>query len=58
MLDGDWSSDVCSSDLIYRNATTDWGARNSERYFGSADLGWQELPGLKLKAAAAAALQR
>lgn len=49
--------ETIAPDRVYRIATTDWGARNSERYFGSADLGWQELPGLKLKAAAAAALQ-
>ncbi len=44
-------------DRRYRIATTDWGARNSARYFG-LDLGWQELPGAKLKAIATAALQR
>lgn len=50
--------ETIAPDRIYRIATTDWGARNSERYFGSADLGWQESPGLKLKTAATAALQR
>jgi len=50
--------EMIAPDRRYRIATTDWGARNSERYFGSAELGWQELPGLKLKAAAQAALQR
>ncbi|MDB6115639.1 MAG: hypothetical protein JWQ62_2584 [Lacunisphaera sp.] len=41
----------------YRIATTDWGARNSAKYFGAAPLAWQELPGWKLKGLAAAALQ-
>ena len=35
----------------YRIATTDWGARNTERYFGEPKLEWQEVAGLKLKAA-------
>jgi 5'-nucleotidase / UDP-sugar diphosphatase len=33
----------------YRIATTDWGARNSQAYFGSPEIPWQELPGPKLK---------
>jgi 5'-nucleotidase / UDP-sugar diphosphatase len=33
----------------YRIATTDWGARNSQAYFGSPDILWQELSGPKLK---------
>lgn len=49
--------DTIAPDRRYRIATTDWGARNSVRYFGS-DLGWQELPGARLKALATAALQR
>lgn len=49
--------ETIAPDRRYRIATTDWGARNSQRYFGSADIGWQELPTLKLKAAAIAALQ-
>lgn len=36
----------------YRIATSDWGARNTDRYFGLPALAWHELPGLKLKAAA------
>lgn len=44
-------------DRRYRIATTDWGARNSGRYFGS-ELGWQELPGVKLKDAVLGALRR
>lgn len=40
----------------YRIATTDWGARNTANYFGTVPLAWQEQPGLKLKALAAAAL--
>ena len=40
----------------YRIATTDWGAKNTARYFGEPAIAWQELPGLKLKAAALAAL--
>jgi 5'-nucleotidase/UDP-sugar diphosphatase len=49
--------DAIAPDRRYRIATTDWCARNSRRYFGST-LNWQELPGLKLKAAALAALPR
>ncbi len=33
----------------YRIATTDWGARNSQSYFGSPAIEWRELPGLKFK---------
>jgi 5'-nucleotidase/UDP-sugar diphosphatase len=40
----------------YRLATTDWGARNSARYFGEPAINWQERPGLKLKAAVLPAL--
>ena len=40
----------------YRIATTDWGARNTDRNFGRPTLVWQEQPGLKLKAAALAGL--
>jgi 5'-nucleotidase / UDP-sugar diphosphatase len=47
--------EVIAPDRRYRIATTDWGARNSLRYFGSS-LGWQERPDLKLKAAALTAL--
>jgi 2',3'-cyclic-nucleotide 2'-phosphodiesterase (5'-nucleotidase family) len=40
----------------YRIATTDWGAKNTERYFGAPAIAWREQPGLKLKAAALRAL--
>lgn len=36
----------------YRIATTDWGAKNTARYFGEPALAWTEkAPGLRLKAA-------
>jgi len=47
---------VIAPDRRYRIATTDWGARNSVAYFGASPK-WQEVPGLKLKALAIAALQ-
>ena len=40
----------------YRLATTDWGAKNTARYFGEPVLTWQEQPALKLKAAILPAL--
>jgi len=40
----------------YRIATTDWGARNTDRYFGSPGLEWREAPGLMLKPAVLAAM--
>jgi 2',3'-cyclic-nucleotide 2'-phosphodiesterase (5'-nucleotidase family) len=40
----------------YRIATTDWGARNTARYFGEPALTWKEAPGLMLKPAIQAAL--
>lgn len=40
----------------YRIATSDWGARNTARYFGAPALTWREAPGLTLKAAVRAAL--
>jgi len=33
----------------YRIATTDWGARNTARYFGEPALAWQEQSGVSLK---------
>jgi 2',3'-cyclic-nucleotide 2'-phosphodiesterase (5'-nucleotidase family) len=40
----------------YTIATTDWGARNSQAYFGEPAIGWQEKPGLRLKTLVPAAL--
>lgn len=40
----------------YRIATTDWGARNTNRYFGVPALVWREAPGLTLKAAVISSL--
>lgn len=40
----------------YRLATTDWGARNTARYFGEPAITWREQAGLKLKAAVLARL--
>lgn len=41
----------------YRIATTDWGAKNTARYFGEPVIAWREAPpGLKLKAAVLPAL--
>jgi len=40
----------------YRIATTDWGAKNTARYFGEPAIVWSEQPGLKLKAAVLARL--
>ncbi len=43
----------------YRIATTDWGARNTARYFGEPAIVWTEIaPVLKLKAAVQPALAR
>ncbi len=42
----------------YRIASTDWGARGIDRALGEPKLTWQEVPGLKLKAAALTALNR
>lgn len=42
----------------YRIATTDWGARNTARYFGEPGLSWTEALGLKLKVIVQAALNR
>lgn len=40
----------------YRIATTDWGAKNTARYFGEPAITWIELAGLRLKAAVLAKL--
>jgi 2',3'-cyclic-nucleotide 2'-phosphodiesterase (5'-nucleotidase family) len=50
--------EAIAPDRRYRIATTDWGARNSERYFGSADISWKPVADLKLKAIAIEALHR
>lgn len=41
----------------YRVATTDWGMKNRARYFGSAEIAFEERRELKLKAIVAEALQ-
>ncbi|MCC6415951.1 MAG: transglycosylase SLT domain-containing protein [Opitutaceae bacterium] len=33
----------------YTIATTDWGAKNSARYFGGPAIAWRERPGMELK---------
>lgn len=40
----------------YRIATTDWGAKNTARYYGEPAIAWREHAGLKLKAAVRPAL--
>jgi 2',3'-cyclic-nucleotide 2'-phosphodiesterase (5'-nucleotidase family) len=40
----------------YRIATTDWGAKNTARYFGEPAIPWSEQGGLRLKAAVLPAL--
>lgn len=42
----------------YRIATTDWGAKNTDRYFGAPALTWREEPRLKLKGAVLAELAK
>lgn len=42
----------------YRIATTDWGAKNTARYFGEPAIAWREQPVLKLKAAVLSAWPR
>jgi 2',3'-cyclic-nucleotide 2'-phosphodiesterase (5'-nucleotidase family) len=42
----------------YRIATTDWGAKNTARYFGEPAIAWTERPGLRLKALVRARLVR
>jgi 5'-nucleotidase/UDP-sugar diphosphatase len=42
----------------YKIATSDWGAKNSDRYFGEPAIEWQELPQLQLKAVVRDALAR
>jgi 5'-nucleotidase/UDP-sugar diphosphatase len=45
-------------DKSYKIATSDYGAKNTERYFGEPAIAWQEQPALKLKAAVLAALAK
>ncbi len=40
----------------YRIATTDWGAKNTARYFGEPAITWREQAGMRLKAAVLAKL--
>lgn len=40
----------------YRIATTDWGAKNTARYFGEPAIAWQEQRGMSLKATVLRAL--
>ncbi len=40
----------------YRIATTDWGAKNTDRYFGEPAIAWEQHPTLRLKAAVTRAL--
>ncbi len=42
----------------YKIVTSDWGAKNSDRYFGEPALQWSELSGVTLKAAVRAALAK
>jgi 5'-nucleotidase / UDP-sugar diphosphatase len=46
------------ADRQYRFVTTDWVARNAKTYFGDDAPALAEAPGLKLKAAVLAALQK
>jgi 2',3'-cyclic-nucleotide 2'-phosphodiesterase (5'-nucleotidase family) len=46
------------ADKRYKIATSDWGAKNSARYFGEPALQWTEVPAVKLKAAVRAALAK
>ena len=48
--------DSIEQEKIYRIATSDWGARNTARYFGAPAIMWQEQPALRLKAAVRPAL--
>jgi 5'-nucleotidase / UDP-sugar diphosphatase len=41
---------------VYKIATSDWGAKNTDRYFGEPAIAWEEQPQVKLKAAVLAAL--
>jgi 2',3'-cyclic-nucleotide 2'-phosphodiesterase (5'-nucleotidase family) len=42
----------------YRIATTDWGAKNTGRYFGEPSIVWTEQPNVRLKATVLAALAK
>ena len=48
--------DIIDPKKTYRIATSDWGARNTARYFGAPAIMWQEQPALKLKTAVLPAL--
>jgi len=48
--------DSIDREKTYRIATSDWGARNTARYFGAPAILWQEQPALRLKAAVLPAL--
>ncbi|MBI2813854.1 MAG: 5'-nucleotidase C-terminal domain-containing protein [Opitutae bacterium] len=48
--------DTIEPGKTYRIATTDWGAKNTARYFGEPAIIWREQPALKLKAAVLPAL--
>jgi hypothetical protein len=41
--------DVIENERRYRIATTDWGAKNTARYFGEPAIAWAERPELRLK---------
>lgn len=42
--------DAIKPGRTYRIATTDWGAKNSARYFGEPVIAWRDHPELKFKA--------
>ena len=48
--------DAIDPKKTYRIATTDWGAKNTARYFGEPAITWQEQPAMKLKASVLPAL--
>ena len=49
-MDGDSITvDTIAPAKTYRIATTDWGAKNSARYFGEPAIAWHEQPDSTLK---------